>query len=68
MVFVSLVLWLGALSAGSGYALCLIGGIIMARRHRMNRRYSEHNFTRYSGSHPKNQLHTGPAMRGGIRL
>lgn len=40
----------------------------MARRHGLNRRSSSRSFSRYSGMHPKNNLHTGPAMRGGIRL
>lgn len=40
----------------------------MSRRHRMTRSKSRHSFRRFSGVHPKNNLHTGPAMRGGIRL
>lgn len=39
----------------------------MSRRHGMNRRHSERDFTRKSGMHPKNNLQSF-AMRGGIRL
>lgn len=40
----------------------------MSKRHGMNRRGSERNFSRHSGVHPKNNLRGGSVMRGGIRL